>query len=84
MTKRQAAIISAFTGILAGPFEDLHEYAEEVLGRPVMTHQFPSVADELKEAARSDFGELEAVREEAKMHGFTIPRMGAQKLEDNG
>jgi hypothetical protein len=57
MTKREAAIVSAYTGILLGSFSDLHEYAEEVLRRPVWTHEFGSqgVADELKVASRPDF-----------------------------
>lgn len=55
LTKEQAAIIGAYTGILCGPFQDLHEYAERVLGRPVWTHQFPSLFQELKDAAKADF-----------------------------
>ena len=39
MTKREAAIVSAFTGILIGKFSDMHEYIEEVMDGPVMTHQ---------------------------------------------
>tara|TARA_Y100001973_G_scaffold8212_1_gene11286 strand:+ start:72 stop:284 length:213 start_codon:yes stop_codon:yes gene_type:complete len=57
LTPEQAAVIGAFTGILAGPFSDLHAYAEKKLGRPIWTHEFGSegVASELKEAAREDF-----------------------------
>jgi hypothetical protein len=58
LTNRQAAIISAYTGILAGPFTDFHEYAEEVLGRPVFVHEFAFIDKELKEAARGDFMSL--------------------------
>lgn len=56
-TRRQAAIIGAFTGRLAGPFEDLYEYIEKKLGRPVMTHELASkeVAQEVSDAAREDF-----------------------------
>lgn len=32
MTKIEAAIVSAYTGILIGEFEDFHDYAEEVMG----------------------------------------------------
>ena len=39
MTKKEAAIISAYTGILLGEFSDMHEYIEQILGRPVFTHQ---------------------------------------------
>lgn len=57
LTKRQAQIVSAYTGFLAGPFSDFHEYAEELLERPVMTHEFgdPEVAKMLRDAAREDF-----------------------------
>lgn len=57
MTKRESAIVGAYTGILCGPFEALHEYVEEILGRPVFTHEMGSkaVADEIKEKSRSDF-----------------------------
>lgn len=57
LTKRQAAIIGAYTGILAGPFSDLHEYIEEILSRPVWTHELGSdeVIAEIKEKAKEDF-----------------------------
>lgn len=57
MTKREAAIVMAYTGVALGDFQTFHEYAEEVLGRPVWTHQFgdQAVADELRAASRADF-----------------------------
>lgn len=56
LTKEQAAIIGAYTGVTCGPFSDIHEYAERVLGRPVFTHEFAgSVNEELTLAAREDF-----------------------------
>lgn len=55
LTPEQAAIVSAYTGYLVGSFRDMHEYAERKLGRSIWTHQFPSVSDELREAAKSDF-----------------------------
>jgi len=57
MTKREAAIVSAYTGIMLGSFADMHEYAEELFGRPVFTHEFGSkdVVDQLKELAKPDF-----------------------------
>lgn len=60
LTKEQAAIAGAFTGITFGPFSDIHEYAERVLGRPVWTHEFASktLSAELKEAARRDFEDM--------------------------
>lgn len=57
LTREQAAIIGAFTGIACGPFPDIHEYAERKLGRPIWTHQFASqkLSEQLREAAREDF-----------------------------
>lgn len=57
MNKREAAVISAYTGILCGKFEWVHEYAEEALGRPVFTHEFASedFANMLKEAAWPEY-----------------------------
>ncbi len=55
MTKREAAIVSAYTGYLIGEFSDFQAYAEEVMGRHIFTHEFPSIADELKEKSKKDF-----------------------------
>lgn len=57
LTREQAAIIGAFTGICCGPFGDIQDYAERKLGRPIWTHEFASkdVAAELKAAAKDDF-----------------------------
>jgi hypothetical protein len=65
-TREQAAIICAYTGVCAGPFQDLQEYAEKKLGRPVWTHEFadPELKAELKAASRDDFVALCAVRGE--------------------
>lgn len=63
MTRRQAAIVGAYTGILAGPFADLHQYAEELMERPVWTHEFGDkrFSAELKSKAASDFKKIAAV-----------------------
>ena len=57
LTRAQGAIISAYTGITAGNFGDMQTYAENLLGRPIFTHEFAfkEVWDELREAARADF-----------------------------
>lgn len=55
MTKREAAIVSAYTGYLIGEFKDFHAYSEEIMGRPLFTHEFPSIVEELKEASKKDF-----------------------------
>ena len=57
MTKREGAIIGAFTGCLIGDFSDLHKYVEEIMGRPVFTHEMASenISSEIKKQATSDF-----------------------------
>lgn len=57
LTKQQAVIIGAMTGVLCGDFPDLHGYIEGLLGRPVMTHEMAdeTVMSKIKEAARDDF-----------------------------
>ena len=57
LTKEQAVIISAYTGVLCCNFSDMHEYVEKLLGRPVWTHEFGSklVKDEIEAKSKSDF-----------------------------
>ncbi len=40
LTAEQAAIIGAYTGIACGPFSDVQNLAEKLLGRPILTHEF--------------------------------------------
>jgi hypothetical protein len=63
MTKREAAVVSAYTGFLLGNFSDMHEYIEKIMGRPVWTHELGSkeVFDKIKELATEDFMKLEVV-----------------------
>lgn len=70
LTKEQAAIIGAYTGISCGPFSDVQGYVEKKLGRPVFTHEFATsfggkeLMHEIKEKVKSDF--LEICHAEAK------------------
>jgi hypothetical protein len=57
LTKEQAVIITAFTGIMCCDMQDLHEYAKRKLG---ITDDLGSmgivmIADRLKHVARKDF-----------------------------
>ncbi len=61
MTDKEKAIIMAHTGIcmLTGDkFQIFHKYIEDVMGRPVMTHEIGFLADEIKEKTKADFIEL--------------------------
>ena len=60
LTREQAAVIGAYTRILAGPFEDMHELVERVLNRPVQTFEFadPQTVEEIKTAVKPLFIEI--------------------------
>jgi hypothetical protein len=57
MNKREAAIVTAYTGLLIGSFSDAHEYMEELFGHPIYTHQMAGKEfnDELKVLSKPDF-----------------------------
>lgn len=63
MTKREAAIVAAYTGYLIGAFSDMHEYIEEVMKRPVFTHEMasPKFMESLRELVKKDFISIEVV-----------------------
>lgn len=72
LTREQAAIIGVYTGYLAGPFSDLHEYIEKVMGRPVFTHEMASkdLAEQIREASKADFLSIVCpTREEGQDNG---------------
>ena len=61
MTKREAAIISAYTGFLIGEFQDFHEYVEEILGRPIQTIEMigEDIWEQIYEKSLKDFQSIE-------------------------
>ena len=61
MTKREAAIVSAYTGFLIGEFQDFHEYVEEILGRPIQTIEMISedICEKKKKKSLKDFQSIE-------------------------
>ena len=63
MTDREKAIVMAYTGVtmLAGDkFQIFHKYIEDILGRPVWTHELAVelVWNEIKEKSKDDFLEI--------------------------
>ena len=61
MTKRECAIVMAFTGtaMLRGDdLDEFYKYVAEKMGRPVYTHEMAMLSEEIKEAARNDFLQL--------------------------
>ena len=63
MTTKEAAIVSAYTGILLGDISELHKYIEEIMERPVFTHELASVSvtNEIKKRSKDDFVNLSVV-----------------------
>jgi hypothetical protein len=56
LTRRQAAIIGAFTGVLCGPFEDMHAYVDSLPGfKGIMTVSLALQTQAIKQAAGADF-----------------------------
>ena len=55
MNKKEAVLVSAYTGfLLTKDFADVHEFCEDLLGRPIWTHEFASqeVQKEIKEKCK--------------------------------
>ena len=55
MTKKEAVLVSAYTGyLLTHSFADVQEFCEELLGRPIWTHEFAEekIQKEIKEKCR--------------------------------
>ena len=55
MKKQEAILISAYTGfLLTKDFSDVHKFCEDLLGRPIWTHEFADrdVQEEIKEKCR--------------------------------
>lgn len=61
MTKREAAIIMAYTGIAMLQGDDLNEYYKyisEIMGRTVFTHEITSISEMIREKSKPDFIKL--------------------------
>lgn len=73
MTDKEKAIVMAYTGVcmLSGDkFKIFHEYVENIMGRPVYTHEIAitAVVDEIKKNAKADFIALCAEQEPKTGH----------------
>ena len=57
MTKQERLIVTAYTGVLMCNMEEFNRYAEQLLQRPVFTHEFAAedIWIELKEKSRPAF-----------------------------
>ena len=59
MTKREAAIVSCYTGYYIGGLNEIYKYLSELIGRPIYTHEIPAVLDEYHSKIRQDFVMME-------------------------
>ena len=85
MTDREKAIVMAHTGIcmLAGEkFGVFHAYIEDIMGRPVYTHELAiqSISDEIKEKSRDDF--IKLCKEEQEPCEDAISRQAVLEVID--
>ena len=57
MTQNERLIVSAYTGVLMTDMDQLHDYINRVLGRPVWTHELrdEKVLKEIQEKVRPAF-----------------------------
>lgn len=79
MTIKEAAIIEVYTGIcfLTGDKRKYaYEYASSLIGRPVYTHEFLTLKEELKKRSYKDFIEICKNLEETHMERLTGPTIG--------
>lgn len=63
MTKREAAILTAYTGILCGDLDDFYRYVKEIMGKSYMTHEYsnPELWAKIKTKSKKDFLEIERI-----------------------
>lgn len=55
LTEEQALILTGYTMVAMVHMSVFHADVERRLGRPVWTHEFPGLAEEIKAAYRDDF-----------------------------
>ncbi len=58
MTDKEKAIVMAYTGVcmLTGDrLQEYYKYVEDIMGRPIMTHEIPQLTDEIKAKSKADF-----------------------------
>jgi hypothetical protein len=70
MTKYEAAVISAFTGVMVCEFSDMKNYIQKLTGRLMFDEEFGGEENfiKIKELARNDFMNLEIVDEIKYVH----------------
>lgn len=58
MTTKEKAVVMAYTGVCMLCYDELtyfYKYLDDILGFPIMPHEIPYYANEIKEASKADF-----------------------------
>lgn len=58
MTDKEKAIVMAYTGVCmltSEKFQIFHKYVEDLMGRPVWTHELGFLGEVIKEKSQADF-----------------------------
>lgn len=65
MALDEKIVVSAYTGYLMCDFNEVHRYIENLLGRPVFTHELAlgMIQDKIREKAKADFLKICADKE---------------------
>jgi hypothetical protein len=58
MTKREAAIVAAYTGCLLGDFSTMIQYISEIGGREFYTHELVNLPEDVKTKLKENFVNL--------------------------
>lgn len=60
MKKREALVITAYTGTLLCDFSDFQDFASEIIGRPIFTHEIAheEISEELRKKTSKEFFEI--------------------------
>ena len=75
MTKREAAVVMAYTGFTMLKGDDMrifYRYLSRLFDEPIYTHQLPGMADEIQKKAEPDFLDIcRTLTGPFNYHGYT-------------
>lgn len=61
MTKHEAAVIMAYTGVVMLKGDDISvfwKYCKSIYGRAIWTREYPTLAEKIKDLSKKDFIEI--------------------------
>ena len=83
MNKKEAVLISAYTGfLLTKDFSDVHSFCQNLLGRPIYTHEFAraDVQKEIEEKCKPLI--LEMIEKEQDLYGRSVDLVPVVRCRD--